>query len=95
MGVDIISPISLEDIPESDAAVSYYVSGYIGLQISNRKKCMACKDLLLASCDPIHIADFVAQEDKNYLILLIEVVSQNLVNFIMWLLLLQLFIFLL
>ena len=62
---DIISPISLEDIPESDAAVSYYVSGYIGLQISNRKKCIARKDLLLASCDPLHIADFVAQEDKK------------------------------
>ena len=63
--VDIISPISLEDIPESDAAVSYYVSGYIALQISNRKKRIACKDLLLASCDQLHIADFVAQEDKK------------------------------
>ena len=52
-------------VPESNAAVSYYVSDYIGLQISNRKKCIACKDLLLASCDPLHIADFVAQKEKK------------------------------
>ena len=55
----------MEDIPELDVVVGYFVSGYIGLQISNRKKCIACRDLLLASCDPLHIADFVAQEEKK------------------------------
>ena len=32
---------------------------------ATEKKCIACKDLPFASCDPLHIADFVAQEDKK------------------------------
>ena len=32
---------------------------------ATEKNVIACKDLLLASCDPLHIADFVTQEDKK------------------------------
>ena len=83
MGFSIVSLVFLEDILQSDAALSYLVSGYIRLQISNQKKCIACKYLLLASSDPLHIADFGGQAKKNYLISLIEVVSQNLASFAM------------
>ena len=61
--VDIISPISLEDIPESDAASELLCKWLYRTADQQPKKCIACKDLLLASCDPLHLADFV--EDKK------------------------------
>ena len=46
---DVFSGVALDDMPDSDAAVSFYVGGYIGRSISRRRKCSSCKDLLVQS----------------------------------------------
>ena len=42
---------NLQEMCESDANVTFFVSGYIGRSIGHRRKCAACKDILLVNCD--------------------------------------------
>ena len=85
--------MSLEDIPESDAAVSYYVIS--DCRSATEKNVLPVKIYCLQVVTHSTLLTLLHKRTKNCLILLIEVVSQNLVNFVMWLLLLQLFVFLL
>ena len=41
--------IPLDDLSTDDANVAYFVSGYIGCSISQRRKCLSCKILLIES----------------------------------------------
>ena len=49
---DWVMQAQVSEISGDDAAVTYYVTGYIGRPISRRRKCTACKDLLI---DPKNI----------------------------------------
>ena len=49
--IDLLATASIDDIPDSDAAVCYYVSGYIARSISRRRRCCCCKDLLIGGSD--------------------------------------------
>ena len=48
----LFSNVDLEDIPQTDAAVCYFVSGYTARKIGNQRKCSSCKELLIASNKP-------------------------------------------
>ena len=43
--------VSLQDLSENDANVTFFVSGYIARSVSCRRKCSDCKRLLVASGD--------------------------------------------
>ena len=48
---------------ESDANVTFFVSGYIGRSVGRRRKCKACKDILLVDHDnEIFLSDYVPQD---------------------------------
>ena len=55
----------MDDLEESDANVSYYVSGYIGRSIARRRKCSACKHLLIKDDDLPQLADSVRLEHAH------------------------------
>ena len=43
----LVEKAAFEDFSETDACVAYYVSGYIARSICRRRKCFACKELLI------------------------------------------------
>ena len=47
--IDFFSTVCMDDIPESDAAVCYFVSGYIARSVARRRRCSCCKNLLVES----------------------------------------------
>ena len=49
--IDLLATASIDDIPDSDAVVCYYVSEYIARSISRRRRCCCCKDLLIGGSD--------------------------------------------
>ena len=52
-----------QEMRESDANVTFFVSGYIGRSIGRRRKCEACKDILLVDRDnEIFLSDYVPQD---------------------------------
>lgn len=60
---------SFDDLEESDANVSYYVSGYIGRSIARRRKCSACKELLIKHDDLPQLADCVPLEHAHLFVM--------------------------
>jgi len=62
---DIFSEISLDHVSQTDAAVSYYVSGYIGRKIAKRRKCSECKNLLTEEGNAPEITGAVPAEHKR------------------------------
>ena len=50
---DIFANISLDDMPEADANVAFFVSGYIARSIARRRKCSCCCKLLIKNIDSI------------------------------------------
>ena len=61
---DCLTPITLEDVAQSDIAVAYFVAGYIGRSIAWRRKCSACKEILVASNDGSPLQVCVPDEHK-------------------------------
>ena len=54
---------NLQEMRESDANVTFFVSGYIGRSIGRRQKCEACKDILLVDRDnEIFLSNYVPQD---------------------------------
>ena len=54
---------NLQEMCESDANVTFFVSGCIGRSIGCRRKCAACKDILLVDRDnEIFLSDYVPQD---------------------------------
>ena len=54
---------NLQEICMSDASVTFFVSGYIGRSIGRRRKCAACKYMLLVDRDnEIFLSDYVLQD---------------------------------
>ena len=48
-----VSAALVDDLPDTDAAVAYFVSGYIGRSVSALRKCGACKNMLVFNdCTP-------------------------------------------
>ena len=47
--IDFLAAIDLDDLSEVDTNVIYFVSGYIGRSICSRRRCSACKNLLIAN----------------------------------------------
>ena len=47
--IEILSAVNLDDLSQDDANVIFFVSGYIARSISRRRKCNACKLLLVDS----------------------------------------------
>lgn len=56
----------VNEVSDDDAAVTYYVAGYIGRCISRRRKCKACKELLIDSESTLSLSD--VSEAENLLI---------------------------
>ena len=46
---NFLTAVSLEDISDTDLNVTYFVSGFIGRSISHRRRCSACKEILVQS----------------------------------------------
>ena len=63
--VDYFSEVVLEDFPQLEAAVTYYVSGYIGRSIARRRKCAACSELLICEKDAALVEDVIPVEYKE------------------------------
>ena len=57
--------VTLDDIPQSDAAICYYVSGYIARRIGNQRKCSSCKELLISSYCASDVADNLPEEHEK------------------------------
>ena len=54
---------NLQEICESDAYITFFVNGYIGRSIGHRRKCAACKDILLVDRDnEIFLSDYVPRD---------------------------------
>ena len=50
---EFLSAALVDDLPDTDAAVAYFVSGYIGRSVSALRKCGACKNMLVFNdCTP-------------------------------------------
>ena len=48
---DFLLSVSIDDILKNDANIAFYVSGYIGRNITRRHKCSSCKIMLVKSKD--------------------------------------------
>ena len=59
--------VSMDDFSVSDANVSFFVAGYIGRSISRRRRCSACKELLVLN-DEENVAppDFVGNSNTLF-----------------------------
>ena len=56
---------ALDKMPQSDVAVIYYVSGYIGRSVSRRRKCSDCTNLLITCNDAPELCENVLEEQKE------------------------------
>lgn len=61
---DFLSTVALDD-SHSEAAVTYFVSGYIGRSVSRLRKCSSCRDLLVASNDCPELQQSVPEEHRK------------------------------
>jgi len=61
----LLAVASLDEMPQSDAAVTYYVSGYIGRSISRRRKCTACTEMLVNSVNVPDIHENVPEQHRE------------------------------
>ena len=55
----------LDDVPQSDAAICYYISDYIARRIGNQRKCSSCKELLISSYCTSNVADNLPEEQEK------------------------------
>ena len=60
--IDFLAAVNLDDLSEADANVTYFVSGYIGRSICRRRRCSACKDLLVANEETPQLHKSVPEE---------------------------------
>ena len=45
---NFLSAAAMDELPDTDAAVAYFVSGYIGRSVGTLRKCAACKEMLVS-----------------------------------------------
>ena len=64
---EFLQNMSVDDLSDSDAAVSYYVSGYIGRAISRRRHCLECKNILVLSNDDPELVGSIPDKYKTVL----------------------------
>ena len=57
--------LALDDLPSDDANIIFLVSGYIGRSISRRRKCFACRKLLVNSNESCNIDVSIPDENKQ------------------------------
>ena len=62
---EILFDVTLDDIPQSDAAICYYVSGYIARRTDNQRKCSSSKELLISSYCASDVADNLPEEHEK------------------------------
>ena len=55
----------MDNFSQSDAAVTYFVAGYIGRCIVKRRKCSACKEILIMSDESPSLQDCLPEEYKS------------------------------
>lgn len=48
---EMFANVSLDDMPEADANVAFFVSGYVARSIVRRRKCSCCSKLLVKNID--------------------------------------------
>ena len=63
--VDFMEQVTIHDLTDNDAAITFFVSGYIGRAIHRRRKCSSCKDMLVLSVDCLDIYDCVPEKHKE------------------------------
>ena len=85
--IDLFSVICRDDITKSDAAMWYFVSGYIARSVARHRRCSCCKDVPIEYNKIPVIA--IPEQYKNYSILLIAVVCLHLRKFALVLLILE------
>ena len=61
----LLAVIALDEMPLSDVAVIYYVSGHIGRRVSRRRKCSDCTNLLITRNDAPELCENVPEEQKE------------------------------
>ena len=61
----LLAVIALDEMPPSDVAVIYYVSGYIGRSVSRSTKCSDCTNLLITRNDAPELCENVPEEQKE------------------------------
>ena len=62
---EILFDVTLDDIPQSDVPICYYVSGHIARRIGNQRKCLSCKELLISSYCAFDVADNLPEEHEK------------------------------
>ena len=67
----VLSAVRLaqDDLPIDDANIILFVSGYIRWSISRRRKCSACRELLVNGNGPCNIDDSISDENKQLFLL--------------------------
>ena len=67
---DWVMQTQVNEISGDDAAVTYYVAGYIGRYISRRRNCIGCKDLLIDRENIPSLGD--VSEVKDFLLAMVD-----------------------
>ena len=60
---DWSAQVEVDEVNDDDAAVTYYVAGYIGRCISGRSKCSSCKDQLVETEHIPTLSDILEAKD--------------------------------
>ena len=62
---DFMKNVNLDEMPQGDADISYFVGGYIARSIVRRRKCSFYKGLLISKREAEDIKNCVAEEHKR------------------------------
>ena len=60
--VTFFSELSLDKLFCIDANIIFFISGYVGRSVSQRRKCLFCKEMLVKGHDPTAIYNFLPEE---------------------------------
>ena len=63
--VTFFSELLLDELSCIDANITFFVSGYVGISVSRRRKCPFCKEKLVKDHDPTPIYDFLPEEQTH------------------------------
>ena len=60
-----LAEIRVDELSDADCNITHFVSGYIGRNVSRRRRCIPCKHLLIQDHDAPQVQDCVPEEHKK------------------------------
>ena len=61
--------LALDALPIDNANINFFMSGCIGRRVSHRRKCSACRKLLVSGNEPCNIDDSIPNENEQLFLL--------------------------